>query len=51
MLKNIELARQVIDACRVRNIMIAAAESCTGGLIATTLTEILARLPSSTAAS
>ncbi|HZG28176.1 nicotinamide-nucleotide amidase [Ensifer adhaerens] len=38
--ENIELARQVIDACRVRNIMIAAAESCTGGLIATTLTEI-----------
>ncbi len=27
--ENIELARQVIDACRVRNIMIAAAESCT----------------------
>jgi len=38
--ENIELARQVIEACRVRDIMIAAAESCTGGLIATTLTEI-----------
>lgn len=38
--ENIELARQVIDACRARDIMIATAESCTGGLIATTLTEI-----------
>jgi nicotinamide-nucleotide amidase len=37
---NIELAREVIDACRVRDMMIATAESCTGGLVATTLTEV-----------
>jgi nicotinamide-nucleotide amidase len=37
---NLELARQIIDACRLREIMIATAESCTGGLIATTLTEV-----------
>ena len=33
-------ARTVLDQCRVRGIMIATAESCTGGLVAATLTEI-----------
>ncbi len=35
-----ELARQVLDACRKRKIMIATAESCTGGLLAAALTEL-----------
>ncbi|WCR12386.1 CinA family protein [Paracoccus stylophorae] len=34
------LAEQVLDAARARNILIATAESCTGGLIAATLTRI-----------
>jgi nicotinamide-nucleotide amidase len=36
----IALAGAVLDACRSRRIMLAAAESCTGGLIAGSLTEI-----------
>lgn len=36
----IELARQLLDICRKRNIMIATAESCTGGLLAAALTEL-----------
>jgi nicotinamide-nucleotide amidase len=36
----IEPARALIDLCRVRKLTIAAAESCTGGLLAATLTEI-----------
>jgi nicotinamide-nucleotide amidase len=32
--------RNLMDLCRERNIMVATAESCTGGLIAATLTEI-----------
>lgn len=34
------LARKVLAACRTRGIMLATAESCTGGLIAGALTEI-----------
>lgn len=34
------LARQVLDACRAHGIMLATAESCTGGMIATALTDI-----------
>jgi nicotinamide-nucleotide amidase len=36
----IEAARALLDLCRARNLTIAAAESCTGGLLAATLTEI-----------
>lgn len=34
------LARQVIDRARARGLMIATAESCTGGLVAGALTDI-----------
>ncbi len=34
------IAAQVLDAARARGVMIATAESCTGGLIAGALTEI-----------
>ena len=34
------LASDVLDAARARGVMIATAESCTGGLIAATLTDI-----------
>jgi nicotinamide-nucleotide amidase len=34
------LARRVLDLCRAQNLMLATAESCTGGLIAAALTEI-----------
>jgi nicotinamide-nucleotide amidase len=34
------LARQVLNACRARGIMLATAESCTGGMIAAALTDI-----------
>ena len=34
------LATAVLDACRRRGLMIATAESCTGGLVAAALTEI-----------
>jgi nicotinamide-nucleotide amidase len=33
-------ARRVIDACIARRVMVATAESCTGGLVAGALTEI-----------
>lgn len=33
-------ARRVLDLCRAGKLMVATAESCTGGLIAATLTEI-----------
>ncbi len=36
----IELAHQLLDACRKRKLMIATAESCTGGLLAAALTEL-----------
>jgi nicotinamide-nucleotide amidase len=36
----IEPARALLDLCRAKNLTIAAAESCTGGLLAATLTEI-----------
>lgn len=34
------LAAKVLDACRAARLMIATAESCTGGMIATALTDI-----------
>src|SRR5262249_22939567 len=36
----IEQATTLLDLCRRKKLMIAAAESCTGGLLAATLTEI-----------
>ena len=33
-------ARALLDLCRAKKLMIATAESCTGGLVAATLTEI-----------
>jgi nicotinamide-nucleotide amidase len=33
-------ARRVIDACSMRHLMVATAESCTGGLVVAALTEI-----------
>ena len=36
----IEPARALLDLCRARKLTIAVAESCTGGLLAATLTEI-----------
>jgi nicotinamide-nucleotide amidase len=36
----IERASELLDLCRARKLKIAAAESCTGGLVAATLTEI-----------
>ncbi len=35
-----ERAGALLDLCRTKNLKIAAAESCTGGLLAATLTEI-----------
>jgi nicotinamide-nucleotide amidase len=35
-----EGARALLDRCRMKRLRIAAAESCTGGLLAATLTEI-----------
>src|SRR5215468_9396852 len=35
-----EAARALLDLCRGKRLMLAAAESCTGGLLAATLTEI-----------
>ena len=36
----LNLAAAVLDACRVRHLKIATAESCTGGLVAGALTEV-----------
>jgi nicotinamide-nucleotide amidase len=36
----LDKARALLDLCRARKLTIAAAESCTGGLVAATLTEI-----------
>lgn len=36
----VERARALLDLCRARRLTIAAAESCTGGLVAATLTDI-----------
>ena len=36
----VERARTLLDLCRTKGLKIAAAESCTGGLLAATLTEI-----------
>src|ERR1700730_6054371 len=35
-----EAARALLDLCRGKRLTLAAAESCTGGLVAATLTEI-----------
>ena len=37
---NFTLAQHIIETCRSRKIMIATAESCTGGLVAAALTEV-----------
>jgi nicotinamide-nucleotide amidase len=34
------LAKQVLDACESRGLMVATAESCTGGMVAAALTDI-----------
>jgi nicotinamide-nucleotide amidase len=34
------LAAKVLAACRTRGLMVATAESCTGGMVAATLTEV-----------
>src|SRR5882672_3583277 len=36
----IDVARALLDLCRTKGLTIATAESCTGGLLAATLTEI-----------
>jgi nicotinamide-nucleotide amidase len=36
----LDAATRVLDACRRRGLLVAAAESCTGGLVAAALTEI-----------
>jgi nicotinamide-nucleotide amidase len=36
----LERATALLDLCRSKKLMVAAAESCTGGLVAATLTEI-----------
>ncbi len=36
----IDAARALLDLCRTKRLTLAAAESCTGGLLAATLTEI-----------
>jgi nicotinamide-nucleotide amidase len=36
----VERGRALLDLCRAKKLRIAAAESCTGGLVAATLTEI-----------
>jgi len=36
----VEAAREVLDLCRGKNLKVATAESCTGGLVAGALTEI-----------
>lgn len=35
-----DLAKTVLDACKAKGLMIATAESCTGGLVAATLVDI-----------
>jgi nicotinamide-nucleotide amidase len=35
-----EQARSLLDLCRTKKLMIATAESCTGGLLAATLTDV-----------
>ena len=35
-----DLAVQVLDACKAKGLMLATAESCTGGLVAATLVDI-----------
>ena len=37
---DLTLAARVLDACRARGLMLATAESCTGGLVAAALTAI-----------
>ena len=36
----LDLAQQVVELCTEKNVMIATAESCTGGLVASAITEI-----------
>lgn len=37
---DLALATQVLESCRIRGLMLATAESCTGGLVAAALTAI-----------
>jgi nicotinamide-nucleotide amidase len=37
---HVNLARALLEICRIRKLKIATAESCTGGLVAATLTDI-----------
>jgi nicotinamide-nucleotide amidase len=36
----VEAARQLLDICKRKNLLVATAESCTAGLVAGTLTEV-----------
>jgi nicotinamide-nucleotide amidase len=36
----VEAARQLLDVCKRKNLLVATAESCTAGLVAGTLTEV-----------
>lgn len=36
----LELAQEVVELCTEKNVMIATAESCTGGLVASAVTEV-----------
>lgn len=38
--ETLTLARQLLAACRARGLMVATAESCTGGMVAAALTDI-----------
>ncbi|MDO5529717.1 MAG: CinA family protein [Paracoccus sp. (in: a-proteobacteria)] len=40
MMDNLELAQHMLEAARAKGVMVATAESCTGGLIAAALTDI-----------
>ena len=37
---NIELARRLLDICKARGILVATAESCTGGMIVALMTDL-----------
>ena len=40
MLENKELAKKIVNTLLERNLWLATAESCTGGLIAATITDV-----------
>lgn len=37
---NVELARRLLDTCKARGILVATAESCTGGMIVALMTDL-----------